>query len=170
MLDRGYCAEGIFSLCSSKTKDSSPDIAETTVVIRRPSKIRTDERGRNVLDAPPEENIELELLSTGELEVILQEANSDNLESMAAIAKSDESGVVARHRETGIFTVVTDKELEMLRQNEAADLPGSSDEASSSALSLVSTQMLQVMLKVDDADDDLPDEETSRGFDPYDHS
>ncbi len=169
MLDRGYCAEGIFSLCSSKTKDSSPDIAETTVVIRRPSKIRTDERGRNVLDAPVED-IELELISTGELEVILQEANSDSLDSMAAIAKSEESGVVARCRETGIFTVVTDKELEILRQNEAADLAGSSDEASSSSLSLVSTQMLQVMLKVDDADDDLPDEEASKGFDPYDHS
>ncbi len=169
VLDREFCTEGIFSLCSSKRKDLSPQLAETTVVIRRPSKIRTDDRGRNVLDAP-EEDLEFELLSTGELEVILQEANRESLDSMAEIARSAESGVVARHRETGIFTVVTDEELQMLRESDAANLPDSSDDATSPPLSLVSTQMLQVMLKVDDAEDDLPDEEASKGFDPYDHS
>ena len=146
----------------------------TTIVIRRPAKVATDGHGRSVWTGPVEE-VEFELVSTAELELALRAASDQELEEITTIARAREQGLVARNRETGAFTVVTDAELEALQQQGLIDLPDLLGQAVADGaedgeeLSLVSTQALKQLLAPDDADES-DSIDLDSGFDPYDHS
>ncbi len=150
-----------------------------TVRIRRIPKVAEDERGHSVWTKPVEE-VELELVSTTMLKQIL---TSDEERQRVEKAVEDKDGFLARNTETSHFEVIDDEDLQAALES-AADTPEMPrpadvtleplDEASDEEeLSLVSTQMLRVMLSGDDPTAlDEGDEATDDGggFNPYDHS
>ncbi len=148
----------------------------TTVVIRRFTEERTDDHGDTIWTAEVEE-IELELMSTQDLELAIQASSEIDRESLRALAESDRDGVVARDRATGLYDVISEAELResldtdvalstSIRRNEM--VPESTDAGSEDELSLVSTQALHRMLNHDDSEDssEVPDDKL--GFNPYD--
>lgn len=156
---------------------SNPEDKATTVIIRRPSKVTMDDRGRTVWQGEIEE-VALELMSTQELKVALAAADDTSKESIAAIAAGDKEGVLARDP-SGSFDVVTQAELADLRMrgNMPASIAGRLDEKLVPAvdndgeeLSLVSTQALRRILNPDAADEPESEADEGGGFNPYDHS
>jgi len=150
----------------------------TTVVIRRPTKVKTDKRGRSVWAGAIEET-ELDLMSSQDLKLALQAADDADRESIRAIAESGKNGVVARERGTGLYHVISEDELQELMDNDAAlsasirgleMAPESADGDSDSeeALALVSTQALRRMLDPIEVEDALDLSDDNPGFDPYD--
>lgn len=155
----------------------------------RTGKIRTDERGRSIW-VDPVESGEFDLISTGELRLILDSEDDHSLRSIEEVARGGEEGVLARDVSTGLFRVIDENELQGLLANDRGrpkPLPpadavapppagGSTDE-----FSLVSTQTLRRMIDgnlrpaadADEAAMDLPDTDpdadtdTGGGFDPY---
>jgi len=148
----------------------------TTVVIRRPTKVKTDKRGRTVWTGAVEET-ELDLMSSQDLKLALQASDGADRESIRAIAESGKNGVVARERGTGLFHVISEDELQELMDADAAlsasirdqeMAPESADGDSEEDLALASTRALRQMLDSIDVEDavDVPDD--NPGFDPYD--
>ena len=72
---------------------TEPEGSATTVVIRRPTKVKTDDRGRTVWAGPIEET-ELDLMSSQDLKLALQAANDTDRESIQVVAESGKKGVV----------------------------------------------------------------------------
>jgi hypothetical protein len=148
----------------------------TTIVIRRPTKVKTDKRGRAVWTGAIEET-EFDLMSSQDLKLALQAADGADRESIRAIAESGKNGVVARERGTGLYHVIPEDELQELMDNDAAlsasirgqeMAPESADGDSEEELALVSTQALRRMLDPIDVEDALDVSDDNPGFDPYD--
>ncbi len=150
-----------------------------TVRIRRIPKVAEDEHGHSVWTKPVEE-VELELVSTTMLKQIL---TSDEERQRVEKAVEDKDGFLVRNTETSHFEVIDDEDLQAALES-AADTPEMPrpadvtleplDEASDEEeLSLVSTQMLRVMLSGDDptaldeGDEAMDD---GGGFNPYDNA
>lgn len=144
----------------------------------KPTKIRTDGRGRSVW-ADPVATAKFELVSTQELRVILESDDEQSVRSIEDAATTTDDGVLARNAETGMFEIIDDTDLRALldkdfglpKHTRPADVTlepvdAGDDEES---LSLVSTQALRKIIGADTADDDdLPEElDAGGGFDPY---
>ena len=149
----------------------------TRVLIRRPSRVTTDSRGRSVW-ADPVESAELELVSTQMLKQILSSKDGKDRDAVRDAARTNADGVLALDPATGLFEIIGDDELQAILDQEQ-DLPKLSrpadvtveplhDYADSDRLSLVSTQALRRVLHDDDEEE--PIEIDERGFNPYDHS
>ena len=153
-----------------------------TVRIKRPSRVAPDQRGRNVWVGPVEE-VELELVSTTGLEKILKSGDGKTQVEIRKLAAGRKDGILARDTATGVYQIVSKKDLEPFREgrdetapaergiNKAAPL---SDEAKLAAaeLSLVSTQILRKVVKDEDqaAKPGGPKKDKFGGFDPYNSS
>ena len=151
------------------------DQFKETVRIVRKDKVMTDERGRTVWNVPVEE-VELELVSTEMLKTLIDSGDADKRQNLEQAARSKE-GVLARSPTSGSFEIIDDDDLMAalegagnvsdtvdaaeFREESLLDRADTGDEE----LSLVSTQMLKVMLEIDDEDDG---EEDGKGFNPYD--
>lgn len=149
----------------------------TKVLIRRPSKVRTDDRGRSVW-ADPIESAELELVSTQTLKQILASSDESGRKSIANLATTVSDGVLARDPATGMFKIIDDEELQEILKTEDG-LPTMSrptdvtleplrDYEDVEHLSLVSTLALRRVLKPNEKTE--PDKKTDMGggFNPYD--
>ena len=152
------------------------DVSAATVIIRRPAKITTDDRGRTVW-ADSIEEAEFDLMSSQELKLALNAANDADRESIRAVAESGKDGVVARDRATGLYEIISEAELQELMDADMElsasicrreSVPESPDDADEDALSLVSTQALHRMLNTDDSEDSLEMQDDNPGVDPYD--
>ena len=152
------------------------DVSGTTVVIRRPTKVGTDDRGQTVWAGPIEE-AEFDLMSSQELKLALHAANDADRESIRAVAESGKDGVVARDRATGLYEIISEAELQALMDADLElsasirsreSVPESPDDAGEDALSLVSTQALHRMLSSDDSEDSFEVLDDNPGVDPYD--
>ncbi len=152
------------------------DVSATAVVIRRPTKVGTDDRGQTVWAGPIEE-AELDLMSSQDLKLALHAANDADRESIRAVAESGKDGVVARDRATGLYEIISEAELHELmdadmelsasiRRRES--VPESPDAAGKDGLSLVSTQALHRMLNSEDSENSLEVMDDNSGVDPYD--
>ncbi|HEX7720404.1 MAG TPA: hypothetical protein VF389_11405 [Woeseiaceae bacterium] len=128
-----------------------------TVRIRRPAKVTTDDRGRTVW-AETIETAQLELVSTAQLKTILQSDDDESRSSIERLILSKDDGVLARDPATGLFEVISDKDLQAIlasddklpptRRPADVTLEAIGDD-SGDALSLVSTQMLRKIIKPD---------------------
>ncbi len=156
---------------------SVSDESATTVIIRRPTMVKTNGRGRTVWVGPIEET-ELDLMSTEELKLALQAANDDDRGSIRAVAESGKNGIVARDRATGLYDVISDAELrDLMATNTGLSasirchdmVPESADDSCAAELSLVSTQALKQILNEDDSEDLLDVLDDNPGCDPYDN-
>ncbi|MCH9695616.1 MAG: hypothetical protein K0U72_13970 [Gammaproteobacteria bacterium] len=113
----------------------------------RKSRVDTDD-GRNVWKGPVE-TVELELMSTMRLQKVLQSGDTETRQKIEAVAANNpEDGVLAHDVENDSYELV--------------DAEGNDE------FSLVSTQMLQRMLRGDEiADDTIEPLADDAGFDPY---
>lgn len=153
----------------------SDDFKETVRIVRK-DKVMTDDRGRTVWNVPVEE-VELELVSTETLKTLIDSGDTDNRKSLEDAARSKD-GVLARSPTSGTFEIIDDDDLQAALDG-AGNVSGNVDAAEfrdeslldradteDEELSLVSTQMLKVMLEIED--DVEPEEEDDKGFNPYD--
>jgi hypothetical protein len=156
------------------------DELKTTVRIQRPPRVQSDGRGRSVW-AEPIDTVEFELLSTGELQKILESTDETAKKSIAVAASSGDDGVLARNTATGHFEILSDADLQRiieqdlkpLGQEKVADViyePVFDGGTSIDELSLVSTLALKKILKAEDEEVPVALETDSPGFDPYDRS
>lgn len=155
----------------------------TTVRIRRPARVSTD-GGRNVW-ADTVEEIELELVSTQQLESLLQSGDEDTRGAIREVLSGQQEGVLARDPSTGLFQVISEEDLKNILDDNQ-DLPGRRRPASATLeparreeeggeLSLVSTQMLRKIIRSDEKParrvqgiKPRAGKDRSGGFDPYD--
>jgi len=146
------------------------------VLVRRPSKIKTDSRGRSVW-ADPVESAKLELVSTQSLKQILSSSDQQNRKAIEEAANTATDGVLARDPATGYFEIIDDADLQAIL-NTNADLPKLSrpvdvtleplhDYADDESLSLVTTMALRKVLAKSDDDSAVETEVDSSGMDPY---
>lgn len=147
------------------------------VLLRRPSKVRTDDRGRSVW-ADPIESAELELVSTQTLKQILASGDESGRKSITELATTASDGVLARDPATGMFKIIDDDELQEILQSEE-NLPKMSrptdvtleplrDYEDVERLSLVSTMALRRVLEPSENVAAETEDGESRGFNPYD--
>ena len=129
------------------------------VLVRRPSRIKSDGQGRSV-GAEPVESAELELVSTQMLKQILSSNDAENRKAVKEAAMTSREGVLARDPATGYFEIIENDELQAILDS-GQDLPKLSrpsdvtleplhDYADDNQLSLVSTQALRRVLVDDD--------------------
>ena len=152
------------------------DPFKETVRIVRKDKVMTDDRGRTVWNVPVEE-VELELVSTEMLKTLIDSGDAEKRQRLEDAARGKE-GVLAHSPTSGSFEIIDDDDLKAALEGvgDASDAVDASDFREESLLdradngdeelSLVSTQMLKVMLEIED--DDEPDG-GDKGFNPYDH-
>lgn len=163
---------------------SMADEYTATIRIRRPAKIKTDERGRSVW-AGEIETAELELVSTEQLEQLLAGSSEESRTAIEAALAGDAEGVLARDPTTGLFQIVAEEEVAAaLGERPAAGPPRAGPEAAGSGaeeLSLVSTQVLRRRLdtgrlrperpsptaRPSPAGKPKPKRDDGGGFDPY---
>lgn len=172
-------AQNKHNACAPETTMSDGDSSK--VLVRRPAKIMTDDRGRSVW-ADPVESANLELVSTQMLKVMLSSRDDADRKAIEQAADSATEGVLARHPESGSFEIISEEELEkILEVND--DLPKISrpadatieplhDYVDDEQLSLVSTQALRRVLCTDDDEEDAAleaVEDDGGGFNPYDN-
>lgn len=140
----------------------------TTIIIRRPSRVVTDSQGRTVWQGAVEET-ELELMSSQTLQVAIAAAGAKESESIQAVVRGDEDGIVVRECATGLFRVISEAELLAASEKASQVKAGEDDEGiSMDGLSLVSTQMFREMLAQIDVKEATPSEKRNKGFNPYD--
>jgi hypothetical protein len=156
----------------SAMSDDTPN----KVLVRRPTKIKTDSRGRSEW-ADPVESAELELVSTQTLKQILSSNDQQNRKAIEDAASTATDGVLARDPVTGFFEIIDDDDLQAILEFNS-DLPKLSrpvdvtleplhDYADNEKLSLVSTMALRKVL-AKDIDDSAPETEVdASGIDPY---
>lgn len=154
--------------------ESSPN----TVIIRRPSRVVADDRGRSVW-TDPVETAELELVSTQMLKAMLTSRDRSEREAIEKAANSATEGVLARDTQNGDFQIIDDNELQAilddnqglpeLRRPADVTLEPLRDYADDDHLSLVSTQALRKVLREDPvaSNDDPITGSGGGGFDPY---
>ncbi len=146
------------------------------VLVRRPSKIKTDSRGRSVW-ADPVESAKLELVSTQTLKQILSSSDEKNRKAIEEAANTATDGVLARDPATGYFEIIDDAELQVILDTNS-DLPKLTrpvdvtleplhDYADDESMSLVTTMALRKVLAKGDDDSMAETEVDSSGMDPY---
>jgi hypothetical protein len=152
------------------------DDTPNKVLVRRPTKIKTDSRGRSEW-ADPVESAELELVSTQTLKQILSSNDQQNRKAIEDAASTATDGVLARDPVTGFFEIIDDDDLQAILEFNS-DLPKLSrpvdvtleplhDYADNEKLSLVSTMALRKVL-AKDIDDSTPETEVdASGMEPY---
>ncbi len=140
----------------------------TTVRIRRPARVTTDERGRTVWAGEIEE-AELELVSTAELQQILDSSDPTSRTAIEEVVTGNANGVLARNPATGLFEIISDSDLQAALAQDARRQAGSLEPAAGEELSLVSTQVLRKVLKTDTRPG-TPKKDAGGGFDPYNSS
>lgn len=156
-----------------------------TVVIRKPSKVATDDRGRTVWVAKVE-TIELELVSTTALQKILRSDDGKTRSEIRRLVKGRKDGVLAKDTATGAFQIVSNKDLKAALEQSGGPPPAAriadvtappitdKKQRAADELSLVSTQVLRKVLKPDGkADYQKPKtgkKDKYGGFDPYDNN
>jgi len=152
------------------------DDTPNKVLVRRPTKIKTDSRGQSVW-ADPIESAELELVSTQTLKQILSSSDDKNREAIKDAANTATDGVLARDPATGFFEIIDDTDLQAILDANA-DLPNLSrptdvtleplhDYADDENLSLVTTMALRKVLANDSDDITNEAEVETSGMDPY---
>ena len=150
--------------------------APNKVLVRRPTKIKTDSRGRSVW-ADPIESAKLELVSTQTLKQILSSSDDKNRAAIKDAANTATDGVLARDPATGFFEIIDDTDLQVILDANA-DLPRLSrptdvtleplhDYADDENLSLVTTMALRKVLAEDNDDITTEPELDTSGMDPY---
>lgn len=158
------------------------DAESKKVLVKRPSRVSTDDRGRSVW-ADPVESAELELVSTQMLKVMLTSRDQSEMKAIEEAASGSNDGVLARNPGSGGFEIISDEELQqILAANEDlppvkkpadATLEPLKDYPDNEQLSLVSTQALRRVLdgseKESAPEEDLCVDEGG-GFNPYDNS
>ena len=146
------------------------------VLVRRPSKIKTDSRGRSVW-ADPVESAKLELVSTQTLKQILSSSDAKNRKAIEDAANTATDGVLARDPVTGYFEIIDDADLQVILDTNS-DLPKLTrpvdvtleplhDYADDESMSLVTTMALRKVLAKGDDDSLAETEVDSSGMDPY---
>ena len=101
------------------------------------------------------EDVDLELVTVDDLQLALQAADKETLDSIRDIADSPDDGLIARNRESGEFTVVSDAEILALQeQSDAslADMLGQqsvNDGDDGTQSTLLSTQMFRKLVDAD---------------------
>lgn len=150
------------------------DKLKQTMKILHSPKVTTDDRGRTVW-ADTVRTAKLELMSTQMLQAVIASGDATTSARLRQVAEADD-GLVARDLDTNRFEVITDDELQRILDgtdtdsvtagtDRVAEAPATlSDDAE---LELVSTQMLRVMLKIEDDEPAAADEPADAGFDPY---
>jgi len=153
------------------------DEKSTRVLVRRPSKSKTDGQGRST-SADSAEHAVLELVSTQILKQILSSNDAKNRKAVAEAAKTTIEGVLARDPVTGYFEIIEDDELQAIVDS-GQDLPKLSrpedvtvqplhDYADNERLSLVTLQALRRVLADDDEEQESEAAEVDAGgFNPY---
>jgi hypothetical protein len=134
---------------------------QTQRILRSP-KVMTDDRGRTVW-AGSVDTANLELMSTQQLQRVIEKGNARTADRLRQLTAS-EDGLLARNVDNGEFEIVSDEELRELLDDAPAD-GGTEDE-----LSLVSTQMLRIVLDPEDEESAAAKEPAESGFNPYDHN
>ena len=172
-------AQNKHNACAPETTMSDGDSSK--VLVRRPSKVMTDDRGRSVW-ADPVESANLELVSTQMLKVMLSSRDDSDRKAIEEAADNATEGVLARNPSSGSFEIISEEELEkILEVND--DLPKISrpadatiqplhDYVDDEQLSLVSTQALRRVLSSDDEKEEAALEaleDDGGGFNPYDN-
>lgn len=154
-----------------------------TLRIRRPAKVKTDERGRTVW-VDTIETAELELVSTDQLRQLLESADENTRSTIRQMVENEREGVLARDPATGLFEIISDGELraalgdvdaaKTARRPAEVTLEPLPDSGSEEELSLVSTQMLRKVLQNDDGParptagkTSVTRKDEGGGFDPY---
>jgi hypothetical protein len=158
----------------------SDEFKRTVRILRHP-KVKSDDRGRTIW-VDPVESAGLELVSTVMLERVLS-SDDENRKQKLKDAAAGKDGVLAHDLEKDSFEIVDDADLmAMLEMTphgmdaiKSADViyePLSSLADTGEELSLVSTQALRRILKLDNETDAAEDNDESvdRGFNPYDNS
>jgi hypothetical protein len=155
--------------------------SEPTIKIRRPPRVRTDDKGRTVWADPIEPDEELELVSTKTLRAILESKDPKPRKAMQAAVSGHSDGVLARDPAAGTFEIISEGDLQTILDN-TDDLPTihrpadvnlvPAHEESGDELSLVSTQALRKILGSEVPNPAKPKKsrDTSGGFDPYNRS
>ena len=163
--------------CQLAENTGMSDENSAKVLVRRPSKIKTDGHGRSVWQDTVE-TAQLELVSTQILKQILSSNDAENREAVKEAAKTNSEGVLARDPVTGYFEIIEEDELQAILDS-GQDLPKLSrpadvtleplrDYADSDHLSLVSTQALRRVLVSDDENEESDELETDAGgYNPY---
>jgi hypothetical protein len=173
-------AECIFTaICCMSEINAMSDDGPKQVLVKRPSKVNVDDRGRSVW-VDPVESAELELVSTQMLKVMLSSHDESDRKAIEKAADTAADGVLARNPSNGQFEIIDDDDLQtILDENQGlpkltrpadATLEPLRDYVDDEELSLVSTQALRKVL-LGDIKDQQEAEETdgkSAGFDPYD--
>ena len=147
------------------------------VLVRRPTRIKTDSRGRSVW-ADPIESAKLELVSTQTLKQILASNDDQNRKAIADAANTATDCVLARDPATGFFEIIDDSDLQAIL-NTNSDLPKLSrpvdvtleplhDYVDDESLSLVTTMALRKVLAQDDDEASPEPEREPSGSNPYD--
>ena len=150
------------------------------VLVPRPSKIRSDGRGRSVW-VDPVESADLELVSTQMLKQILSSRDASERQAIEKLANTPVDGVLARDPGNGQFEIIDDDDLRAIldateglpQLDRPADvtLQPLRDYADDEHLSLVSTQALRKVLnKGDEVKDSVKAEREGGGFNPYDRN
>jgi hypothetical protein len=156
-----------------------------TVVIRKPAKVATDDRGRMVWVGKVEE-VKLELVSTTALQKILQSDDGKTRTEIRRLVKGKKDGVLAKDTATGMFRIISNEDLQTALQqaggkppsSRVADVtaPAMTDKAKQAAneLSLCSTQVLRKVLKpggkVEIQKPKIGKKDKFGGFNPYDNN
>ena len=131
--------------------------------ILRSAKVKTDDHGRTVW-SDSVDTANLELMSTQELQKIIATENADTAGQLRKLTDG-EDGLLARNIDNGNFEIVSDVELQSM-----LDDPSAEPESGEDALSLVSTQMLRIVLDPEDEEPAADDKPAESGFNPYDHN
>ena len=156
-----------------------------TVVIRRPAKVTTDDRGRTVWLGKIE-SVELELVSTTALETILKSDDGKTQVEIRRLIKTKIDGVLAKDTATGAFQIVSNEDLKSALEQTGGQPPAArvadvtaaplADKSQQAAdeLSLVSTQVLRKVLKpggkVEYQKLKTGKKDKFGGFNPYDNN
>ena len=141
-----------------------------TIRIRRPSKVETDDRGRTVWVGEIEE-AELELVSTAELQQILDSSDPASRSAIEKVASGAAEGLLARNTATGLFEIISDQDVQAALAKDTRTPAGGSGPAPTTSrsgedLSLVSTQVLRKVLKTGPKPG-AQKKDAGGGFDPY---
>jgi hypothetical protein len=152
-----------------------PEDMPNKVLIRRPTRVKTDSRGRSEW-ADPIESAEIELVSTQTLKQILSSSDDKNRKSIKDAVNTAADGVLARDPATGFFEIIDDTDLQAILDANT-DLPKLSrptdvtlkplhDYADNENLSLVTTMALRKVLAKDNDDVTTEPGGDTSGIDP----
>ena len=145
-----------------------------TLRIKRPSKIRMDDRGHAVW-AGEIDTAEFELVPTSHVKALIASGDADKINEISAIAREGKQGVLIKDCNDGRFSVLKSDNFDKLLQEPDApvvresdeEAPAGSEANSGDELELMDTQILRKVLVTESKVDKL-DPEESEGFNPYD--